>query len=66
VQLQFGGLVLEAVPCLNAREAMRLMGVGDNYKLPSSARGGLRIAGDGVAVPVVAWLSKHILEPLVA
>jgi DNA (cytosine-5)-methyltransferase 1 len=51
---------------LNSREAMRLMGVCDHYQLPLSARGGLRIAGDGVAVPVVAWLSKHILEPLVA
>jgi DNA (cytosine-5)-methyltransferase 1 len=51
---------------LNSREAMRLMGVGDDYLLPTSARGGLRIAGDGVAVPVVAWLSQHLLGPLVS
>jgi DNA (cytosine-5)-methyltransferase 1 len=49
---------------LNSREAMRLMGVGDDYQLPLSARGGLWISGDGVAVPVVKWLSDHILGPL--
>lgn len=50
---------------LNAREAMRLMGVPDSYLLPESELAGLKIAGDGVAVPVVAWLSRHILAPLV-
>ena len=49
---------------LNAREAMRLMGVSDEYDLPQSVLSGLKIAGDGVAVPVVAWLSKHLLAPL--
>ena len=50
---------------LNAREAMRLMGVCDDYAIPNSAAAGLRIAGDGVAVPVVAWLSTHVLASLV-
>lgn len=50
---------------LNPREAMRLMGVGDDYVLPKSASAGLKVAGDGVAVPVVAWLSQCLLEPLV-
>jgi DNA (cytosine-5)-methyltransferase 1 len=50
---------------LNPREAMRLMGVGDDYILPKSASAGLKIAGDGVVVPVVAWLSKRLLKPLV-
>lgn len=49
---------------LNAREAMRLMGVPDSYILPKSALAGLKIAGDGVAVPVVAWLSAHLVGPL--
>jgi DNA (cytosine-5)-methyltransferase 1 len=49
---------------LNAREAMRLMGVPDSYTLPKSQLAGLKIAGDGVAVPVVAWLSRHLLRPL--
>lgn len=49
---------------LNSREAMRLMGVSDAYILPKNVLTGLKIAGDGVAVPVVAWLSKHLLGPL--
>ena len=50
---------------LNAREAMRLMGVPDTYVLPKSPSSGLKIAGDGVVVPVVAWLSQHLLSKLV-
>ena len=50
---------------INPREAMRLMGVADTYVLPKASLAGLKIAGDGVAVPVVAWLSKQLLEPLV-
>ena len=50
---------------LNAREAIRLMGVPDTYILPESLSSGLKIAGDGVVVPVVAWLSQHLLSKLV-
>jgi DNA (cytosine-5)-methyltransferase 1 len=50
---------------INAREAMRLMGVPDSYRLPQSQLAGLKIAGDGVAVPVVTWLSGELLGPLV-
>jgi DNA (cytosine-5)-methyltransferase 1 len=53
------------VRALNAREAMRLMGVPDSYQLPKGQLTGLKIAGDGVAVPVVAWLSQHLLGKLV-
>jgi DNA (cytosine-5)-methyltransferase 1 len=53
------------VRALNPREAMALMGVGDNYILPKSQLAALKIAGDGVAVPVVAWLSQHLLAELV-
>jgi DNA (cytosine-5)-methyltransferase 1 len=53
------------VRALNPREAMALMGVGDNYILPKSQLAALRIAGDGVAVPVVAWLSRYLLAELV-
>jgi DNA (cytosine-5)-methyltransferase 1 len=49
---------------LNSREALRLMGVADTYVLPASTLAGLKIAGDGVAVPVVSWLSDHLLAPL--
>jgi DNA (cytosine-5)-methyltransferase 1 len=50
---------------LSPREAMRLMGVETSYKLPQGELAGLKIAGDGVAVPVVNWLSEHLLRRLV-
>ena len=49
---------------LTAREAARLMGLPDSYRLPDGLHAGLHVAGDGVAVPVVGWLARHILEPL--
>lgn len=49
---------------LNAREAARLMGLGDEHPLPAAESQALKVLGDGVAVPVVSWLSKHLLEPL--
>ncbi|GIU66611.1 hypothetical protein PsB1_0765 [Candidatus Phycosocius spiralis] len=50
---------------LTPREAMRLMGVDASYQLPQGQLAALRIAGDGVAVPVVCWLSEHLLSRLV-
>ena len=49
---------------MTAREGARLMGLPDDYPLPSSESQGLRLVGDGVAAPVVRWLSAHLLEPL--
>jgi DNA (cytosine-5)-methyltransferase 1 len=49
---------------LSTREAARLMGIPETYKLPSSYNEAYQIAGDGVAVPVVRWLSQHLLSPL--
>lgn len=51
---------------LTPREAMRLMGVSDDYLLPGSTNAGLKLAGDGVAVPVVRALSNGLLKPLLA
>ncbi|WP_269715256.1 DNA cytosine methyltransferase [Caulobacter sp. NIBR2454] len=51
---------------LTAREAARLMGLPEEYRLPKSQSGGLHVMGDGVAVPVVRWLAEHLLEPLAA
>ncbi len=51
---------------INPREAMRLMGAPESYILPRGTLAGLKVAGDGVAVPVVSWLSKHLLAPLIA
>jgi DNA (cytosine-5)-methyltransferase 1 len=49
---------------LTAREAARLMGLPDSYRLPKAATAALHVAGDGVAVPVVRWLARELLEPL--
>lgn len=49
---------------LSPREAARLMGVSDNYKLPDGYNHGYKAMGDAVAVPVVRWLSEHLLTPL--
>jgi DNA (cytosine-5)-methyltransferase 1 len=50
---------------LSTREAARLMGVTDNYPLPSTYNDAYHLFGDGVAVPVVSWLNIHLLLPLV-
>lgn len=49
---------------MTAREGARLMGLPDDYPLPASQSKGLHLVGDGVAAPVVRWLSTHLLEPL--
>jgi DNA (cytosine-5)-methyltransferase 1 len=49
---------------LSPREAARLMGLPDGYRLPKAATSALHVAGDGVAVPVVRWLARELLEPL--
>jgi len=49
---------------MSPREAARLMGLPDSYRLPPTTTGALMVAGDGVAVPVVRWLAHELLEPL--
>jgi len=49
---------------LSPREAARLMGVPDKFKLPNTYNDAYRAMGDGVAVPVVSWLSENLLFPL--
>lgn len=51
---------------LTPRECARLMGLGDDYPLPSSASAALHLMGDAVAAPVVRWLGEHLLAPLAA
>ena len=50
---------------LTIREAARLMGAPESYKLPGSYNDGYKAMGDAVAVPVVNWLAEHLLLPLV-
>lgn len=49
---------------LTPREAARLMGVPEDYPLPESQTAALHLVGDAVCVPVVRWLSQHLLAPL--
>ena len=51
---------------LSPREAARLMGLPDSYKLPRNYNEAYHLAGDGVVVPVVRFLAANLLEPLVA
>lgn len=50
---------------LTVREAARLMGTPETYKIPGSYNDGYKALGDAVAVPVAGWLAKHLLLPLV-
>ncbi|MEN6586131.1 MAG: DNA cytosine methyltransferase [Sulfuricella sp.] len=50
---------------LTVREAARLMGAPDSYKLPGSYNDGYTAMGDAVAVPVARYLGRHILSPLI-
>jgi DNA (cytosine-5)-methyltransferase 1 len=51
---------------LAPREAARLMGLPDSYRLPRNYNEAYHLAGDGVVVPVVRFLAAHLLEPLLA
>jgi len=53
-----------ATRLITVREAARLMGVRDSYKLPGSYNDGYRAMGDAVAVPAVRHLAKSLLLPL--
>ena len=50
---------------MNPREAARLMGLPDAYVLPARATDAFHLVGDGVATPVVRFLSGRLLLPLV-
>jgi DNA (cytosine-5)-methyltransferase 1 len=50
---------------LTAHEAARLMGVDPNtYPIPVNYNAAYHLFGDGLAVPVVSWLNKHLLLKL--
>ncbi|MEM8986198.1 MAG: DNA cytosine methyltransferase [Pseudomonadota bacterium] len=51
---------------LSPREAARLMGLADDHPLPPRPTAAFKVCGDGVAVPVVAWLADHLLAPALA
>ena len=48
---------------LSSREAARLMGLNDNYVMPTRYNNAYKVAGDGVVVPVVKYLDQQIFQP---
>lgn len=49
---------------LSPREAARLMGLPESYKLPENYNDAYHLAGDGLAVPVVRYIAANLLEAL--
>ena len=49
---------------LSPREAARLMGLPDDYRLPARYNDAYHVAGDGVCVPAVRHIAEHLLQPL--
>ncbi len=49
---------------ISIRETARLMGLKDDYILPEKYNEAYHLTGDGVVVPVVRHLAKHLFEPL--
>lgn len=49
---------------LSTREAASLMGLPDTYILPERYNDAYKLAGDGVAAPVVRHLAEAIFEPI--
>lgn len=49
---------------ISSRETARLMGLPDDYQLPVNYNEAYHLTGDGVVVPVVRFLSLHLLEPI--
>lgn len=51
---------------ISSRETARLMGLSDQYELPTNYNEAYHLTGDGVVVPAVRHIASHLLEPVVA
>lgn len=49
---------------LSPRETARLMGLDDDYVLPTRYNEAYHVCGDGVCVPVVRHIAAHVLQPI--
>ncbi len=49
---------------LSPREAARLMGLSETYRLPERYNDAYHVCGDGVCVPVVSHVATKVLERL--
>ncbi|WP_299921601.1 DNA cytosine methyltransferase [uncultured Pelagimonas sp.] len=50
---------------ISTRETARLMGLPETYQLPERYNEAYHLTGDGVAVPVVRHLTKHLFEQMI-
>ncbi len=51
---------------LSSRETARLMGLPDTYELPTNYNEAYHLTGDGLVVPVVRHIARHVLEQILA
>ncbi|MDG1170938.1 MAG: DNA cytosine methyltransferase [Sulfitobacter sp.] len=49
---------------LSSKEVARLMGLSDQFKMPERYNQAYKVAGDGVAVPIVSYLNKTLFEKI--
>ena len=51
---------------LSTREAARLMGLPDSYKLLQNYNEAYHLLGDGVVAPVVRWLGERLFTNIMS
>lgn len=51
---------------ISPREAARLMGLPDSYRLPSNYNEAYHLLGDGVVAPAVGFIGESVLEPVLS
>lgn len=51
---------------ISPRETARLMGLPEKYELPERYNDAYHLTGDGVVVPAVSWIERHIIRPVAA
>lgn len=51
---------------ISPSEGARLMGLPEDYSLPDNINDSYKLIGDGVAVPVVDFLSRHLLQSILS
>lgn len=49
---------------LSSKEAARLMGLPDSYRMPTNYNSAYKVAGDGVVVPIVSYLDAQLFQPM--
>ena len=50
---------------ISPREVARIMGAPDHYQLPEKYNEAYHLMGDALVPPVVSWIERHILSPII-